>query len=338
MRILTGLDGGVAKILVTEGVGEGAKFGDDAREQVVEVVAPPAHLVGDEGGEIGGGEGGAKVESLSGFGGARSDSRTGQIDDVIGQGGDLEGEGAGIRFVGEQKIEGGGPLGLGKVAPAIGHDAVGNFKDGFERAPAAGFDCKRGLDEGGNVGGAFEAATEFEETPAVAAGHVFHGHTGEGGDVENEDVEQFEALRNGNAAGARTSVKLKFAENAPGVGGEAVAQGESEAAEAFADFADGAKAVGLIDKSVNFAFDGGKRVAFTEFGGEKIKVGEEADQRGEIGRFFCANFGEAAEDAAEKADGILKPFGVAAEPVEVVGDAAGDFGGGTFEADDFRAG
>src|SRR6185369_1531796 len=106
---------------------------------------------------------------------------------------------------------------------AISHRAVGEFEQRWKRR--GGFrinlDCRVGEFE--EVERAFEAASEIEKAPAVAARHVFHFHSAEGGEIGNKGVDECKRVCERKASGAAAGIALKLIENAPGIRGKTIA-------------------------------------------------------------------------------------------------------------------
>src|SRR5678815_5245277 len=78
---------------------------------------------------------------------------------------------------------------LCKETATIGHGAVGEFKQRRQRRYGFRIDLNRGVGEFQEVERAFEAPPEIEEAPPVAARHIFHFHSAEGGEIGNERID-----------------------------------------------------------------------------------------------------------------------------------------------------
>ena len=153
----------------------------------------------------------------------------GEVAEVVGDGVDLEADGAGVFFFAKEEVEDGVGLGVGEVAAAVGHSAVGDIEEGAEKGLAGGVYEEGAVEEIEDGVAAFDAAAEVEEAPAVAAGDIFHGHAGEGGEAADEAVEGEEGVV--EVGGVLGEFLLEFGEDAPGVDGEVVADAPGGAAE-----------------------------------------------------------------------------------------------------------
>lgn len=130
---------------------------------------------------------------------------------------DLKRERPGIGGVPDEQLEHTREAGGGKVTTSIRHDAIRHLKDGLENGIGSGPHAGGGGDEAGDGKGAFESAAKIEEAPAEPACHVLHLHAIEGGEIENEVVDQGQGIGEGKPAGAGGGIEIQSAEDAPGV-------------------------------------------------------------------------------------------------------------------------
>ena len=115
----------------------------------------------------------------------------GEFVDVVAEGVQLHADGAGVGFVAEEEVEDEIGPEHGEIAGAIGDGAIGDVEEELEMAAVVGrrFD-DAGAVEIADLEGAFEAAADVEKAEAVAAGHVFHDQTAEGGEGDDDAVEE----------------------------------------------------------------------------------------------------------------------------------------------------
>jgi hypothetical protein len=296
-----------------------------------------AAFVGDDGFEVvelGGLEGLDGLVDAIGEVVTRGDcGRVREVGAVFLEAGELEGEGSGVGFIGEEQVEDSGEEGLSEVESAIGHGAVGDFEHGFEDAEMFILGVEAGESESCDIGGSFESASELEEPPCVAAGHIFGLEAGEGGEVSDEVIEEEQAVGEAGVSGGWAGIVLESVESAPGIGGEAVADVPGDAVQTAEEFGESAEAVGFVDECVGFAGEGSDGEVVFELIGEDFEVDHHLDEAQEVGGFIEGGFtDEAGEDTAESAGEVLESFAIATEPEEVIGDTAGDFSGGAFES------
>lgn len=250
----------------------------------------------------------------------------GKVDEVVADGKDLEEGGAGVFGFAQEEVEDGIRLGVGEIAPAVGHGAIGYIKEGLEEVAAVRVFGEGAADEEEEGVGALKAAAEVKEAPAVAAGHVFHDHTGKGGEAADEAVEEEQGVVEFLEVAFGGEFLLEFGKDAPGVEGEAVADAPSGSPE-VGDAADEPGGVVFLEKDVeDFPV-----VFFEEergFGGlfQNLQRDEKPHEEAGRDRVFEGEFvGELRNQDAHDADEGLGAFGVTAEPEEVVGNAAGEF-------------
>src|ERR1700677_3516876 len=99
---LAGLRGGVAEILLVDGIGEAAQLVEDAGQKLAYFGGMAAPLA--ESGKIGLVEHGAQGLGVLGFTGGAPAGFAREVRGMVRQGLGLEGKGTGIGFVGEQQI------------------------------------------------------------------------------------------------------------------------------------------------------------------------------------------------------------------------------------------
>jgi hypothetical protein len=185
------------------------------------------------------------------------------------------------------------------------------------------------LDEAGGGDGAFDAAPEVEECPAVAAGHVLHFHATEGGEVEDEGVEGGTGGDERCVAGAGAGIVVEAAEDAPGIGGEAVADAEGCGLDAVEEVANAGVGRGRVEAVEEDVLEPERRGAEGFGRGVGAEAGQEVEESG--GLVGVGFFGDGIDAGAGEAEEVFEAFGIAAEPKEVLGGAAGEVGGEAFE-------
>jgi hypothetical protein len=84
-----------------------------------------------------------------------------------------------------RESESGGEFWESPVEVTIGHRAIGVFEERGEGGDTLGIGVEDGLEIGGEIEGAFDAATEGEKAPGLTAGGVFHFHSAEGGEMND---------------------------------------------------------------------------------------------------------------------------------------------------------
>ncbi len=112
---------------------------------------------------------------------------------------DLEGERARVVVIVHQQIKHRRGLQVCEVAGPVRHGTVGHFEQHFESGP--GFGIERdddGAEEIDELDGAFDAAADAEEMPAGAAGHVFQLDAAQGGEGGDAAVQDGKRIAGGN--------------------------------------------------------------------------------------------------------------------------------------------
>jgi hypothetical protein len=101
--------------------------------------------------------------------------------------GELEDDRTRIERVERQQVDGALGAGADRIAAAVGHDAVADFEQHFERAVGRilGGEPGRGA---GDLHGALEPAAQLEEAPAGKTIHVFMHETGKAASLRNSTV------------------------------------------------------------------------------------------------------------------------------------------------------
>ena len=255
-----------------------------------------------------------------------------QAGEVLRDAGELIGEAARVGFVEQQQVEHQGQHGIEPVARAVGNEAVGDLEQ-EEQASCLLLALQRMAEQPqdgfAHVAGALDAATHVEERPAFVAGHVLVHQAVEGGQPSEPVLEEVEQRfrRRGEQLAAPVGTGAEMAEHAPGFERETVARQVGDAVELVERAVEGAATVLGGDEEVHHALDGGSIVAVA--GRHDLRLvahrqGFEAGARGTLhvrGRVVAA---QRLQRAAQHAHDPVGALGVAAEPEQVVGDAALD--------------
>ena len=178
---------------------------------------------------MGGGEGGRDGGERGGVEGLVMDRGEGGAVEENGVG--LESEGTWIGLIGEEESESGGEFWESPVEVTIGHRAIGVFEERGEGGDTLGIGVEDGLEIGGEIEGAFDAATEGEKAPGLTAGGVFHFHPAEGGEMKDQLVESGEDGAGGGPVEFCGEFGLEAIEDAPSIATEPIADAGHEGAE-----------------------------------------------------------------------------------------------------------
>jgi hypothetical protein len=174
----------VAEVAAGECLGEVVEVASEESEKFIESLGVD-ELIGA--GEADGGEGFEGEALLDAPGVIGILAR--QLVAKLGEGGELEGYGAGIGFVEQEEVEDiVGPQD-GEVACAIGDGAVGYAKDEVEVGILKRSGAKPQAEEFHGLQAALEAPADFEEAPAVASGGAVGEEAGKGGEGRHALVE-----------------------------------------------------------------------------------------------------------------------------------------------------
>ena len=189
-----------------------------------------------------------------------------------------------------------------------------NFQDGAEQVR--------------EVRGALDAAAQFEEHPAVAARHVLHFHAAERREIKHERVEHRRRKDQRQPAGTWPCVGLQAVEDAPGVGGKAVADGEGGEMNPTQQIAHAEMPVFLVKDGEHFLLQRIPRARRLVRHLQHVEPRQHLAKRADA--FQAAGggvIGQATDRATRGAHHVLQAFRVAAEPEEVVGRAAREIRG-----------
>ena len=102
---------------------------------------------------------------------------------------ELVGNRARVDVIQQQQIQHGQQLRPGKVQAAVGHGAVTDLQQRPEHDFIGACMCGTHVEEAEHHIRSLDASADFEETPAVAAGHVFLLHAAESREIEHQGVE-----------------------------------------------------------------------------------------------------------------------------------------------------
>jgi hypothetical protein len=142
-----------------------------------------------------------------------------------GHGCELKGQRARVGDVGQHEIQHRCQLRLCKVAPTVGHRAVGNFEHGFEHRNVRRVGAEGAPHEPRRRERSLQAATDVEEQPPVAARHALHLHPAERRQVRDHPVQVHEHVIQLDAPVPEMEILLQLIEDAPRVERKPIADG-----------------------------------------------------------------------------------------------------------------
>ena len=168
----------------------------------------------------------------------------------------------------------------------------------------------------------------------MSAGHVFHFQAAERGKVHDEQVEQRERVGQRDVAALGPRIELKLVKEPPGVSREAVADDGRDDADSQHQRAHAAGPLRIVNHLQDFLFQILQQHAPGKFFWKQFNVNQNLREGSQLRRLLAAGFiGHPSDNAAEHAQGVLEPLGVAPQPIQVVGDPAGQFARGPRNTD-----
>ena len=180
-----------------------------------------------------------------------------------------------------------------------------------------------------HVAGALDAAPHVEERPAFVAGHVLVHEAVEGGEPAEAVLDEVEQRlgRRGDELAAPVGAGAEVAQDAPGFERQAIARQVGDAIELVERAVERAAPVLGGDQEMHHALDRDLLVAVARRRGLRfVAHGQrfEAGARGALHVRWRVVAAQRLQRAAQDAHDPVGALGVAAEPEQVVGDAALD--------------
>ena len=174
---------------------------------------------------------------------------------------------------------------------------------------------------------ALDAAPHVEERPALVAGHVLVHEAIEGGEPAEAVLDEIEQRfgRRGDELASPVGTGAEMAQNAPGFERQAVARQVGDAIELVERAVESAAPVLRGDEEVHHPFDRRRVVAVARRHGLRFVAHGQRFEAGARGTLYVRRRVVAAQRlqrAAQDAHDPVGALGVAAEPEQIVGDAA----------------